>query len=98
MSHIIRQSKKFVRIILKCLTNARVPIIKFKKIHVDISFNRSSGKIIPSLGKLVIVAKWLLNHHKLDDPFVGGIGGYNAFCLMLSLHVRLRILFLFCLF
>ncbi len=92
------------------LTRAVVPIIKFRefytKFNVDISFNQSSGYISaramknyldqwPSLGKMVILVKWFLKHHLLDDPAVGGMGGFTVFCMMLSFfQVRLCLLFL----
>ncbi|CAG8672847.1 1730_t:CDS:2, partial [Acaulospora morrowiae] len=79
--------------------NAVVPIIKFRErytnFNVDISFNQASGfvsaraikklkKEWPSLEKLVIVVKHFLRHHALDDPSMGGMGGFTVFCMMLS--------------
>ncbi|RIA96802.1 hypothetical protein C1645_754002 [Glomus cerebriforme] len=81
------------------LTKAVVPIIKFRelytKFNVDISFNQSSGYTSsramknyldqwPSLGNMVILVKWFLKHHGLDDPSTGGMGGFTVFCMMLS--------------
>ncbi|CAB4377561.1 hypothetical protein RhiirA5_352341 [Rhizophagus irregularis] len=81
------------------LTKAVVPIIKFRECHtkfnVDISFNQSSGYTSsramksyldqwPSLGNMVIIVKWFLKHHGLDDPSNGGMGGFTVFCMMLS--------------
>ncbi|CAG8496645.1 6891_t:CDS:2 [Funneliformis caledonium] len=81
------------------IMKAVVPIIKFQeyytKFNVDISFNQSSGYISarsmkefldqwPLLGKMVIVVKWFLKHHGLDDPSTGGMGGFTVFCMMLS--------------
>jgi non-canonical poly(A) RNA polymerase PAPD5/7 len=93
------------------LTKAVVPIIKFREFHtqfnVDISFNQSSGYTSsrsmknyldqwPSLGSMVIIVKWFLKHHGLDDPSNGGMGGFTVFCMMLSFfQVRLNVFFFF---
>lgn len=93
------------------LTKAVVPIIKFRECHtkfnVDISFNQSSGYTSsramksyldqwPSLGNMVIIVKWFLKHHGLDDPSNGGMGGFTVFCMMLSFfQVRSSCLFFF---
>nr|CAG8445277.1 4059_t:CDS:10 [Entrophospora candida] len=86
---------------------AVVPIIKFKekytKINIDVSFNQRSVfasvstikgylREWPILGRLLLVLKYFLKHHNLDDPSNGGMGGYTLFCMILNflqLHPRI---------
>ncbi|CAJ0754964.1 17947_t:CDS:10 [Entrophospora sp. SA101] len=89
------------------IRGAVVPIIKFKEkyteINIDISFNQRSVfasvstikgylREWPILGRLLLVLKYFLKHHNLDDPSNGGMGGYTLFCMILNflqLHPRI---------
>ncbi|CAH1757868.1 14648_t:CDS:2, partial [Entrophospora sp. SA101] len=78
---------------------AAVPVIKFKEkyssIKFEISFNqkyvfKSVDNIskflndIPILQKMLLVLKYFMKHHNLDDPSNGGMRGYTLFYMVLS--------------
>ncbi|CAG9310124.1 unnamed protein product [Blepharisma stoltei] len=79
--------------------NARVPIIKFVDrstgLHVDISFNISGGiegvNIVkeylakyPEVKYIVFVLKYFLKQRGLNETYLGGIGSFLLFCMVVS--------------
>ncbi|KAL7067457.1 PAP/25A associated domain-containing protein [Cryptosporidium serpentis] len=84
---------------LELILTARVPIIKFVDsescISVDISLNQESCidttqhiceclKRFDVLRPLIITIKLFLHQRGLDETYLGGLGSYAQFCLILS--------------
>lgn len=85
----LRQLKLATKI--EVIAKTKVPIIKFVDpklgVHVDISFERVNGlhaaqnirkwiKEMPGLREMVLIIKQFLSLRKLNNPHVGGLGGY----------------------
>lgn len=85
----LRQLKLATKI--EVIAKTKVPIIKFVDpqlgVHVDISFERVNGihaaqnirkwiAQMPGLREMVLIIKQFLSLRKLNNPHVGGLGGY----------------------
>lgn len=84
---------------LERIYTAKVPIIKMidraTNIHVDISFNINDGlegvdivkryiKKYPQTKYITIVVKYFLKQRGLNDTYMGGIGSFLLFCMVVS--------------
>ncbi|RUS11123.1 hypothetical protein BC937DRAFT_87961, partial [Endogone sp. FLAS-F59071] len=84
---------------LQIIEKAKVPIIKFietvTRIHVDVSFNLTTGiasariskrllRSAPALRPLTMVMKHFLHQRGLNQVFSGGLGSYSVMCMIMS--------------
>ncbi|KAH0608142.1 uncharacterized protein H6S33_002194 [Morchella sextelata] len=85
---------------VQVIASAKVPIIKFTdsitKIHVDISFENSSGLVAnetfqrwkieyPAMPVLVVLIKHFLSIRGLNEPYQGGLGSFSVTCMVISM-------------
>ncbi|KAG0636098.1 hypothetical protein HOY80DRAFT_1017620 [Tuber brumale] len=85
---------------LAVIANAKVPIVKFidreTNIHVDISFENSSGLVAnetfirwkaqyPAMPILLTVIKQFLAMRGLNEVYLGGLGSFSVTCLIVSM-------------
>ncbi|KAJ1607476.1 TRF4/5 nucletotidyl transferase [Cryptosporidium canis] len=84
---------------IELILTAKVPIVKYVDseacISVDISLNQESSmdttqhiseclKKFSTLRPLLIILKLFLKQRGLDETYLGGLGSYSQFCLVLS--------------
>lgn len=85
---------------LQIVASAKVPIVKFTdsttNIHVDISFENSSGLVAnetfqrwkvdyPAMPVLVVLIKHFLSIRGLNEPYQGGLGSFSVTCMVVSM-------------
>ncbi|KAJ6255449.1 inactive non-canonical poly(a) RNA polymerase protein trf4-2-related [Anaeramoeba flamelloides] len=97
-----KYQKKFKEVIV--IKTAKVPIVKLKdkeyEISIDISFNLKNCqkavkltklqiKTYPPLLPLLLLIKFFLKQHSLNEPFYGGIGSYSLMLMIVS-HLQMH--------
>lgn len=84
---------------LQSISTAKVPIIKFVDVEhglsFDVSFNKLDGlyqvqevqkafKVYPEIRHLIFIMKIFLRQRDLNNTYMGGIGSFLLFCLILA--------------
>lgn len=84
---------------LNLISSAKVPIIRFvdtqHNLNFDISFNKIDGiyqvnevmkslKIYPEIKHLIFVLKIFLRQRDLNNTYMGGVGSFLLFCIILA--------------
>ncbi|KAJ3438854.1 inactive non-canonical poly(a) RNA polymerase protein trf4-2-related [Anaeramoeba flamelloides] len=97
-----KNQKKFKEVVV--IKTAKVPIVKLKdkenEISIDISFNlKNCRKAVeltklqiqtyPPLLPLLLLIKFFLKQHNLNEPFYGGIGSYSLMLMIVS-HLQMH--------
>ncbi|KAJ6231423.1 poly(a) RNA polymerase [Anaeramoeba flamelloides] len=97
-----KYQKQFTEVVV--IKTAKVPIVKLKDkasgISIDISFNlqncrkaveltKEQIKTYPPLLPLLLLIKFFLKQHSLNEPFYGGVGSYSLMLMIVS-HLQMH--------